>query len=95
MEGISSLEREGIKMSKARVWFFACLVLLLASIAGCSGENQDQSDCSQVNNAQLAVGAEAPDFRLQDYTGRYITLSDYKDKTNVVIAFFPAAFTPV
>jgi hypothetical protein len=69
------------------------LVLLVALLAGCSSDNG--SSGSQVNNAKLEVGDEAPGFRLQDHTGRYVRLSDYKDRSNVVIAFYPAAFTPV
>ena len=41
------------------------------------------------------AGDAAPDFRLPDHRGGYVTLSDYKGKSNVVLAFFPAAFTPV
>jgi peroxiredoxin len=43
----------------------------------------------------LKVGDPAPDFRLPDHTGGYVRLSDYREKGNVVIAFYPAAFTPV
>jgi peroxiredoxin len=52
---------------------------------------------------KLALGEEAPDFELQatgDAAGKgslkkKIKLSDYRGKKNVVLAFFPAAFTPV
>jgi peroxiredoxin Q/BCP len=62
---------------------------------GC-GENEE-CDCgpSAVQNAELNVGDAAPDFRLPDHRGGFVTLSDYYGKSNVVIAFFPAAFTPV
>ncbi len=52
--------------------------------------------------SRLAVGDEAPDFELEA-TGegagkgglrKRIRLSDYRGK-NVVVAFYPAAFTPV
>ncbi len=51
---------------------------------------------------KLAVGEEAPDFELQatgDGAGKggpktKVRLSSYRGK-NVVLAFFPAAFTPV
>ena len=65
----------------------ALLTLLLLA---CSSN----SDCSQVNNASLRIGDEAPDFTLSDHTGRYQSLSDYRGQ-NVVLAFYPAAFTPV
>ncbi len=41
------------------------------------------------------VGQSAPDFVLQSHDGRTIRLSDYCGKKNVVIAFFPLAWTPV
>lgn len=41
----------------------------------------------------LKVGDMAPDFTLQSTTGKPITLSEYRGKKNVVLAFFPAAFT--
>ncbi len=42
----------------------------------------------------LKVGQPAPDFRLQSHTGKPVSLSDYRGK-NVVLAFFPLAWTPV
>jgi peroxiredoxin len=52
---------------------------------------------------RLEVGDEAPDFELTatgDTAGkgdkqRKIKLSDYRGKKNVVLAFYPAAYTPV
>lgn len=41
----------------------------------------------------LKVGDMAPDFTLPSTTGKPITLSDFRGKKNVVLAFFVAAFT--
>jgi peroxiredoxin len=41
----------------------------------------------------LKVGDTAPDFELPSTTGKNFKLSDYRGKKNVVVAFFPAAFT--
>jgi thioredoxin-dependent peroxiredoxin len=41
----------------------------------------------------LKVGDMAPDFTLPSTTGKKVTLSEYRGKQNVVLAFFPAAFT--
>ena len=43
----------------------------------------------------LAVGDEAPDFTLKSHLGEEVTLSDSRGKKNVIIAFYPFAFTPV
>jgi len=42
----------------------------------------------------LKRGQPAPDFSLQGHTGATVKLSDYRGK-NVVLAFFPLAWTPV
>lgn len=41
------------------------------------------------------VGQPAPDFTLKSHDERVIRLSDYRGKKNVVLAFFPLAWTPV
>jgi len=43
----------------------------------------------------LAVGQTAPDFSLKSHDGRTVRLSDYRRGRNVVMAFFPLAWTPV
>ena len=47
--------------------------------------------------ALLKVGEAAPDFDLPAVTGErkhQVKLSDYRGQQNVVLAFFPAAWTP-
>lgn len=41
----------------------------------------------------LEVGALAPDFTLPGTSGETFTLSKFRDRENVLLAFFPAAFT--
>ncbi|HBX68523.1 MAG TPA: hypothetical protein DEH25_03840 [Chloroflexi bacterium] len=43
---------------------------------------------------KLQVGQLAPDFTLNSHLNREVTLSDYRG-TNVVLVFFPLAWTPV
>lgn len=43
----------------------------------------------------LKVGNRAPDFALPSHLGQEVTLSQFQGKRNVVLAFYPAAFTPV
>ncbi len=42
----------------------------------------------------LSIGTPAPDFTLPAHLGKTVTLSDLRG-TNVVLAFFPAAWTPI
>jgi len=42
----------------------------------------------------ISVGDDAPNFTLEDSEGTSFTLSDYKDKSPVVIYFYPKANTP-
>ena len=44
-------------------------------------------------SASLAVGDTAPDFTLPGSDGNDKTLSSYAGEMNVVLAFFPKAFT--
>jgi len=43
----------------------------------------------------IQEGDRAPDFTLTSHLGKQVTLSKYRRKKNVVIAFFPLAWTPV
>lgn len=47
--------------------------------------------------AALEAGAKAPDFELPAVTGKQrhkVKLSDYRDKKNVVLAFYPLDWSP-
>lgn len=46
-----------------------------------------------VQGIALEVGDEAPDFELPATDGRSYRLSDFEGQTNVVLAWFPRAFT--
>ncbi len=41
------------------------------------------------------TGDVAPDFELTSHDERTIRLTDFRGKRNVVLAFFPLAWTPV
>ena len=45
--------------------------------------------------AALTPGTPAPDFKLKNFDGREVSLSQFRGKKNVLLAFFPLAFTPV
>lgn len=42
----------------------------------------------------ISVGQPAPDFTLKSHIGKPVHLGDYRG-TNVVLVFFPLAWTPV
>lgn len=44
---------------------------------------------------ELKVGDQAPDFELEDQNGKKVKLSQFRGKRNVILAFFPFAFSPV
>jgi mycoredoxin-dependent peroxiredoxin len=41
----------------------------------------------------VEIGQEAPDFTLMDQHGQKVTLSDYRGSKNVVLLFYPYAFS--
>jgi peroxiredoxin len=43
----------------------------------------------------VEIGDMAPDFELPSHNGNKVKLSDFRDKKNVFIAFYPLAWTPV
>lgn len=67
---------------------FALLVLCGALAGGIAGRAQTTPP-----KTHLKVGDEAPDFTLRATNGNTVKLSDFRGKKNVVLAFFPAAFT--
>ena len=45
--------------------------------------------------AALTPGTMAPEFTLKNYDGSEVSLAQFRGKKNVLLAFFPLAFTPV
>jgi len=43
----------------------------------------------------LAVGEHAPDFTLKDQNGQDVNLSSFRGDKNVVIVFYPFAFSGI
>jgi len=65
-------------------WLLAC-----AALAGTLGAPAQPSP----PKTHLKVGDLAPEFTLPATTGEQVTLSQFRGKKPVVLAFFPAAFT--
>ena len=68
-----------------RLLSIACLSAALASVLGAQGVTPPKT--------HLKVGDVAPDFTLPATNGSKVTLSEFRGKQNVILAFFPAAFT--
>ena len=45
--------------------------------------------------AEIKVGDTAPDFTLKDQDQKDVKLSDFRGKSNVVLAFYPLDWSPV
>lgn len=43
----------------------------------------------------ITIGSDAPDFTLMDQHGASVTLSSFKGKKNVVLLFYPFAFSGI
>jgi peroxiredoxin len=70
------------------------VLFLSASLAGClCAQSAPQLAAQQPPKTNLKVGDMAPDFTLPSTAGKPVTLSDFRGKSAVVLAFFPAAFT--
>jgi len=48
----------------------------------------------EIKPMALTIGTPAPDFTLPSQLGNQVTLSSFRGK-NVVLAFFPLAWTPI
>jgi len=66
--------------------------LALGLTLGCSLAWGQQSP-PQPPSKTLKVGDPAPDFTLQDQDRNKVTLSSFRGKQNVVLAFYVLAFT--
>lgn len=69
--------------------FSAALLLSFVSAASAlalgpvDGQELAATDLERVN-----VGGSAPDFSLEDETGKVVALSQFRDKKNVVLVFY-------
>jgi peroxiredoxin len=81
--------------------FGALMIVLCSALSGAASDPPKES-VYQVptlkpldSKLKVKVGDKAPDFTLPAVSGGKVSLKDYQGKKNVVIAFVPAAWTPV
>jgi len=80
----------------------AALAMLIAGLAAAPGVLAQQAAPAGTPQTAVKVGDPAPDFSLPylvakpegGFDTRQATLSSFKGQQNVVLAFFPAAFSP-
>lgn len=73
----------------------AAAALAFAALGGCAREAGTAEGEDLPEQRGLAVGSEAPEFRLKNQDQETVALSDYRGTSNVVLVFYPADFTPV
>ena len=70
-----------------------CLGLLSVLSVALLAQQPSQQARPPAPKTNLKVGDAAPDFTLPATDGKTYTLSDFKGKKNVVLAFYVLAFT--
>ena len=75
--------------------FLAAMVLALAAVGfgQATPTPSPKPAPTPVPYDKLKVGDMAPDFTLPDLKGNKVKLSDFRGKSNVVLAFYVFAFT--
>ena len=81
----------------AALTVLAALVPILSQCSSADNPAAATPKASAMANAPetapLKVGDKAPDFTLPDQNGKQISLSQFRGKENVVLAFYVLAFT--
>jgi len=72
---------------------FPGLLIALSVAALAQQTSQPTARPPSAPKTHLKVGDPAPDFTLPGTDGKTYTLSDFKGKKNVVLAFYVLAFT--
>ena len=87
--------RSALAASLAAVFFFSASICHSAS-EQFKGKIYNPGKLQAVENkAKLKIGMTAPDFTLPAISGGTVSLSQFRGKSNVVLSFVPAAWTPV
>ena len=80
------------------IGLLAVVMILSLGAGSCESGTTDKTATAEKTKAgtgTIVVGDTAPDFEMRNQEQLKVALSDYKDKKNVVLVFYPADFTPV
>jgi cytochrome oxidase Cu insertion factor (SCO1/SenC/PrrC family) len=72
----STQQKGGLKMKKTGL-----ILVVFAFLVSCAST-------AQTPDLSPKVGENAPDFSLRDVSGRVVSLSDFKEKKNIVLIFY-------
>jgi cytochrome oxidase Cu insertion factor (SCO1/SenC/PrrC family) len=75
-------------LSRVAVAFPLVIAALTLNAQGRSLGPVDGHNLSPTDTGRVAVGAQAPDFRVQSLDRGVIALSDYRGKKNIVLVFY-------
>ena len=71
----------------------AVCLLFAAALATRVTSAQQEQQKPVIAHTNLKIGDTAPDFTLPDTSFKKVTLSDFRGKKNVILAFYVLAFT--
>ena len=80
------------------IGLLAVVMVFSLGASSCKSGTTDKTTSAEKTKAgtgTIKVGDTAPDFEMRNQEQLKVALSDYKDKKNVVLVFYPADFTPV
>ena len=75
-------------MLSRRLAAFAFAVLLTAGTVSAQLGPKDSAGLAPTDLDRVKVGQAAPDFTLENFDGKPVSLSDFRGKQNVVLVFY-------
>jgi peroxiredoxin (alkyl hydroperoxide reductase subunit C) len=84
---------------KKMLWLAVLVLAVTAAPASAVSDGRVLAEAGERkpidSELRVKAGDAAPDFTLESVSGKTVSLSDYRGRSNVMISFIPAAWTPV